>query len=291
MKYLFVRDAKMSLASQLLKHLVIHELGGVSWNESTATRDANGKPCYVPNNGRGNPLEFNVSHQAGLVPLVASASPAVEVGIDVVCVNERLDNDTLCKGGFFAWVDMHASVFSQSEVDYMKYDVETLSLPIVIDVEGNGKNAIANCQKRDEAVSWTSNSGVFQKLDANVIIDAKLRRFFAFWGLREAYIKMTGEALVAPWLQELEFRRFKVPMANKSAPLDDSDLLLGEITTEFDIYFKGERVENVTMELRALGCNYMVATAARNKDGRIVHRNFPGFLNLTLNDIIARSGL
>ena len=108
--------------------------------------------------------------------------------------------------------------------------------------------------------------------------------------LREAYIKMTGEALLAPWLGDLEFRKFKVPAANEEASIDDSDLLLGETTSEFEIYFKGEHVENVTIELRALGRNYMVGTAARNKDGDVVMRKFPGFVNLTLDDIVARTG-
>ena len=188
----------MSLASHLLKHLVIHELGSVPWALSTVSRDGNGKPCFSPSNGMGTPLEFNVSHQAGLVPLVASASPEVEVGIDVVCVNERSDDATILKDGLFAWIDMHAEVFSRHEVHYMKYDAENLSLPIKIDAEGNSKDVIAKCQRRDEQVFWTTSSGTLQELNADVIIDAKLRRFYAFWCLREAYIKMTGEALLAP---------------------------------------------------------------------------------------------
>ncbi|KFY00114.1 hypothetical protein O988_03513 [Pseudogymnoascus sp. VKM F-3808] len=290
LNYWFIRDAKMSLASHLLKHLVIHELGSVPWEQSTISRDANKKPCFSPSNGMGKPLEFNVSHQAGLVPLVACAGHTVEVGIDVVCVNERSDNAIISKDGLFAWIDMHAEVFSRAEVQYMKYDVESLTLPIEIDVEEKGRDAIARCQLREETVSWTTSSGAPRELDANVIIDAKLRRFYAFWCLREAYVKMTGEALLAPWLGDLEFRKFKVPAANEKAALDDSDLLLGETTTEFHIYFQGKRVKNVTMELRALGRNYMVGTAARNKDGEAGLRKFPGFVNLTLNDIVARTG-
>ncbi|OBT61277.1 hypothetical protein VE03_09373 [Pseudogymnoascus sp. 23342-1-I1] len=290
LKYYFVRDAKMSLASQLVKHLVIHELGSVPWALSTISRDENGKPCFYPSNGVGKTLEFNVSHQAGLVPLIACPSPAVEVGIDVVCVNERSDNATIRKDGLFAWIDMHAEVFSRQEIHYMKYDTENLSLPMQIDIGGKAKDAIANCQRRDELASYSTSSGVLQELDTDMIIDAKLRRFYAFWCLREAYVKMTGEALLAPWLQDLEFRKFKVPAANKEAALDDSDLLLGEITTEFEIYFKGKHVENVTIELRALGHNYMVGTAVRNKDGKVTLRKFPGFTSLTLDDIVARTG-
>ncbi|KAL5353721.1 hypothetical protein ACLOAV_001762 [Pseudogymnoascus australis] len=290
LKYYFVRDAKMSLASHLLKHLVIRELGSVPWALSTVSRDENGKPCFYPSNGVGKTLDFNVSHQAGLVPLIACGSPDVEVGIDVVCVNERGDNSTIRKDGLFAWIDMHADVFSRQEVHYMKYDTENLSLPMKIDMGGEAQDAIANCQRRDEPALWTTSSSAHGELDADMIIEAKLRRFYAFWCLREAYIKMTGEALLAPWLQDLEFRKFKVPEANAKAALDDSDLLLGETTTEFEIYFKGEHVENVTMELRALGRNYMVGTAVRNKNGKVRLRNFPGFTNLALNDIVARTG-
>lgn len=291
LKYWFVRDAKMSLTSHLLKHLAIHELGGVPWALSTISRDQNGKPCFSPSNGAGKVLEFNVSHQAGLVPLIACASPEVEVGIDVVCVNERSDNATIRKNGLFEWIDMHAEVFSRYEVRYMKYDTESLPLPssLQIDLEGRANDAIANCQRLDGLVSWTTSDGALQELNANVIIDAKLRRFYAFWCLREAYVKMTGEALLAPWLGDLEFRKFKVPAANKDAALDDSDLLLGEITTEFEIYFKGEQVENVTMELRALGRNYMVGTAVRNKNGELALRKLPDFVNLSLDDIFVRA--
>ncbi|KFY34954.1 hypothetical protein V494_06329 [Pseudogymnoascus sp. VKM F-4513 (FW-928)] len=291
LKYWFVRDAKMSLVSHLLKHLAIHELGSVPWALSTVSRDGHGKPCFYPSNGVGKALEFNVSHQAGLVPLVACASTEVEVGIDVVCVNERSDNATIRKDGLFAWIDMHADVFSRHEVHYMKYDVEnlSLSLPEQIEVTEKAQDAIANCQRRGEPIFWVTSSGTPQEVDTDVVVEAKLRRFFAYWCLREAYIKMTGEALLAPWLGDLEFRKVKVPKANKEAALDDSDLLLGDVTTEFEVYFKGERVENVTMELRALGRNYMVGTCVRNKDGEFAQQKFPGFVNLTLDDIVARA--
>lgn len=279
----------MSLASHLLKHLVLTELGGVPWDLSLVTRDSNGKPGFSPSNGLGRPVEFNVSHQAGLVPLIACASRDVEVGIDVVCVNERSDNRTIQEEGFSAWIDLHADVFAPSEVHYMKFDSENLSLPIDIDAQRYGRYAISNCQRRDVKVLWTNDAGDVQELDANVIIDAKLRRFYAFWCLREAYIKMTGEALLAPWLRKLEFRQFKVPKANIHSPLDDSDLHVGEITTEFDIYFNGNRVENVNMELRALGCNYMVASAIRSKDGKAAMRSFPGFSTLSVEEILNRT--
>ena len=43
------------------------------------------------------------------------------------------------------------------------------------------------------------------------MISMKLRRFYAYWGLKEAYIKMVGEGLLASWLRELEFLGVHAP--------------------------------------------------------------------------------
>jgi len=48
------------------------------------------------------------------------------------------------------------------------------------------------------------------------LIASKLRNFYAHWCLKEAYIKMTGEALLAPWLRDLEFRNVRPPAAASS---------------------------------------------------------------------------
>lgn len=91
---------------------------------------------------------------------------------------------------------------------------------------------------------------------------------------------MTGEALLADWLQRLEFRRFEVPATLGNT--DDSALLLGEVVTEFEIYFKGKKVQDVIMELRAFGQNYMMASAIRPRNGAIGELAFPGFTSLDL---------
>ena len=70
LRYLFVRDAKMSLASHLLKHYVVSKFCGVPWWESKITRNSKTKPVYVDTATGKSPVEFNVTHQAGLVALV-----------------------------------------------------------------------------------------------------------------------------------------------------------------------------------------------------------------------------
>jgi len=273
LRYYHVKDAKMSLASHLLKHLAVVKLCNVSWQESTISRDSHGKPCYLPSSGKT--IDFNVSHQAGLVSLIAGPG---EVGTDIVCVNERNELAIIEEEGFFHWVDIHSDMFSPEEVRSMKFDVDHLNLDL--SPPGYGRDAVSRCQHRHKQLSWNT-SGKIETMDSNIVVAAKLRRFFAIWCLREAYVKMTGEALVAEWLQKLEFRNFRAPYPSSQQDEAVFDLTPGEAVTRFEIYLGHKRIEDVAMELRALGQNYMVASAAKVKDlaaaGKVI---FPGYEEL-----------
>ncbi|KAJ2984452.1 hypothetical protein NUW58_g6050 [Xylaria curta] len=92
LKYYFIADAKMALASHLLKHWVVSKYCGVPWWETKLSADKNGKPISKDSAGR-QPVVFNVSHQAGLVALVAAHgydatnggdSSKVNIGVDIV---------------------------------------------------------------------------------------------------------------------------------------------------------------------------------------------------------------
>lgn len=242
LKYFHVRDAKVALASQLLKHLVVarcgHTDGGapVPWRKTVLARDAHGKPVYYSggdgDNGKPQPVVFNVSHQAGLVVLVAAYGGddpgGIDVGIDVVSPTERrardllmiADDDALSRSSCWPqFVDMHADVLSRGEVHYLE-----------------------NLATRDS--------------------DERLRAFYALWCLREAYVKMTGEALLAKWLGELEFKAFQFPKA--PSPEKDS-LHQGDMVTVYDIRFRGAPVgDKVNVCLRSVGADYMVCTAVRS---------------------------
>jgi 4'-phosphopantetheinyl transferase len=275
LKYYHVKDAKMSLASHLLKHLVITKYGGVPWSKSIISRDANGKPKWDPAGlGLKDPVKigFNVSHQAGLVSLIAviGGDGNVEVGTDVVCANERLAHDYrhIEKDGFFDWVGMHGDVFAESEVSFMKLGPVELDLEPGMKLMGYGNNVLSRCQWRNQklevkVVTEEERSERVIIIDSNVVIDKKLRRFYAMWCLREAYVKMTGEALLAPWLKELEISEVRVPVAKRDI-CDPLSLEEGEVVKEFRIIFKGRLVTNVQMELSALGTDYMVASSARS---------------------------
>lgn len=219
----------MSLASHLLKHLIITKCN-IPWSRSTVSRDPNGKPCFKPTDGADHVIfDFNVSHQAGVVSLIAAVGiKGAQVGTDVVCVNERLQQDYahISKYGFADWVDVHADVLADSEVEFMK-----------------------SAPPED------------RKLGAKTMIEKQLRRFYAIWCLREAYVKMTGEALLAPWLKELEILDVQSPVAKEG--IDASSLEEGEVVRQFANYFQGKAVTDVKTELTALGSHYMIVGSIR----------------------------
>ncbi|KAH8667445.1 hypothetical protein BGZ60DRAFT_377398 [Tricladium varicosporioides] len=274
LKFFHVRDAKMKLASYLLKHLVITKYCNVSWSESTISLGTNGKPCFIPSSNCQSHvnIDFNVSHQAGIVSLIAAIGfeGNVDVGSDVVCADERLSKDyeNIEKDGFFEWVDMHADVFADSECSFMK--LGSLSEKEVglegVKISGFGRDALSRCQRRNTKVhvKVTKEDGTEARveIDSNMAIDAKLRRFYAMWCLRETYVKMTGEALLASWLKELEILDVQTPAA-KELIQDSASLEKGDTAQNFRIVFKNRPVTDVTMELSALGLAYMVGGAVR----------------------------
>ncbi|KAI9670045.1 MAG: hypothetical protein M1817_004525 [Caeruleum heppii] len=244
------RDRRMSLASHILKRLAIshytHEpLSRITISPSPVTK----KPVHIPSNtNTQSPIPFNVSHQADLVAVIATSDPQLEVGIDVVCVNERSDHRISTRAKWLEWVDIYAEVFSAGEIAEMKAVVPAASSFTTT----NGMELGGDTETRD------------------VLAEAK-RLFYAFWCLKEAYIKMTGEALLAPWLRELEFRNvrpprpsssFNPPKSSNTTPHRDQ---CGEVAEDIEIYLRGEPVRDVRMELQAWEEEYMVGTAVKRK--------------------------
>jgi 4'-phosphopantetheinyl transferase len=235
LRYFQLNDAKMSLASHLLKRYVISRYADVPWDEATATRNEKGKPIYLASDGR-EPLAFNVSHQAGMLALAAVAgyeggNGKVDVGVDVVSPTERRERDLKMieedgrgneKQGWIRFVKLHEEVFADDEADYLKSDA---LLEGWKDGEGNG--------------------------DA---LDYRLRCFYTLWCLREAYIKMTGDALLAEWLKSLSFEQFRPPQGAMG------------LVEHFDIWFKLKKVKDARMRLKGMGKDYMVGTAVRTPD-------------------------
>lgn len=271
LKYYFVADAKMALTSHLLKHWVVSKYCGVPWRETRLSADKNGKPVYKDAAGR-QPVVFNVSHQAGLVALVAAHgydaanggdSSGVDIGVDIVCVSERArrDQQMIRTEGWAKFVDMHAEVFGRTEAAYLKTGLASAA---------EGPPAYAALRTEDERR------------------DYKLRAFYTLWCLREAYVKMTGEALLAEWLGDLVFRGFAPPAPGEAfaQSRDDSP---GQVVRKLDVVFKGAKVDDANICIRALGPDYMTCTAARTpkrKEDALGWELGP-FEFLTMDEIVA----
>ncbi|KAL4958589.1 hypothetical protein BDW69DRAFT_153905 [Aspergillus filifer] len=257
-KFYHLKDRHMSLASNLLKYFFIHRTARVPWSEIVISRtpDPHRRPFYIHpktriEGGGGEVvevepinIEFNVSHQASMAALAgtiippASATEQVqaeakakakpEVGIDITCVNERVgrNNEARTLDSLREYIDIFAEVFSAKEIAAMK-----------------------------------ALHGVPCSISSQDVVDYGYRLFFTYWALKEAYIKMTGEALLAPWLRELEF-------GNVVAPAKESgEGVFGEPYKGVKTTLRGDVMDDVRVEVVALEDDYLFATAARG--GRI----------------------
>ncbi|KAL5324823.1 hypothetical protein ACEPPN_005941 [Leptodophora sp. 'Broadleaf-Isolate-01'] len=301
LRYHHIRDAKTKLASHLLKHFVITKYGNVAWSQSNISRGEKGKPFFKspnPNQDGAVPsdpisrLDFNVSHQAGIVSLIAAINfpTKIDVGTDVVCVDERqkMDHAYIDREGFFAWVDMHADVFAEAELSEMKLKPVPVDLRVRgATLAGYGMDAISRCQRRGQVLSvkaFGRDGGDFEvRVQSDKVIEGKVRRFYAFWCLREGFVKMTGEAFAAPWLKELEILGVDAP-ALGVVEGEGNDLREGEVKTEFSVALKGKRVTDVKMELAALGDQYMIAGTVRVPSGQSIELG--KWVELDLKDIL-----
>lgn len=110
---------------------------------------------------------------------------------------------------------------------------------------------------------------VFSRADLAAIkaaegtLDEKIRTFYAFWALKEAYVKLEGEALLADWLQETEFRNVRVPPPESKEEDSNGANAAGAI----EVWFCGKKQDDVEMFLAPFEHNYLIATAAKKPPG------------------------
>lgn len=154
--------------------------------------------------------------------------------------------------GLADFVDIFAEVFSPRELNTIK------QIPM---------ESRSNPEKLQEAIK------------------SRVRLFYAYWALKEAYIKMTGEALLAPWLRELEFTNVVAPepvVSSTSATSSSSSSPWSKPYKGVQTWLYGKKVEDVRIELVAFEKDYLVATAARG--GRFGARAIHSNNNTTTND-------
>ena len=214
------------MGSYLLKYFAISKLSNIPWTNVNIGKDSRGKPVHIPSSPQHTlkkPVEFNVSHHGGLVAIIAGHD--CEVGIDLVCIAENETENEIKKDGFEEWLKTYNKVFSSQDLGAM-----------------------------------TSNRGLLiQKNEPGALIHAKIRRFFAYWALKEALVKMTGEALLADWLKETEFTSVKVPEAS----IGDSHHPWGESVDDIGIKINKINHLNPKMTLTAFEQSCMIATCIR----------------------------
>lgn len=267
-KKYFIQDARMSLASALLKRLYVCKTLNIPWSQIRFGRKGdskNGKPCCILPSGDVAPIEFNISHQAGLVALVGCTAPGIEVGVDIVCVNERNDYRTIDAEGFEAWVDIYRDIFSAEESWDMKYNADRFKLLDGTEVRPEQLGRHDRCTVRDSDITIQLPTGETRTFSSELLIDAKLRRFYTFWCYKEAYIKLTGEALLAKWIAQLEFKNVRAPEAGTVARCSTHGTW-GERVADAEVWFKGKKLEDVMLEIQAFEEKYMISVAARPKD-------------------------
>ncbi|PPJ52264.1 hypothetical protein CBER1_10587 [Cercospora berteroae] len=308
---MFAQDAKMSLGSALLKRLFISQALDIPWSEVKLARKGDakhGKPCAVDDAGRPmEGIDFNVSHQAGLVALIGwngkkrhkytpsgsiegyishgtTFSTNVMVGVDIVCVNERDDYRTIDQEGLDGWVDIYDFVFSDEERWTMKYDVDYVTLldgtHLTRDELGRHDREI----KRNKQITLTTPAGKRVTFNSDLLVDAKLRRFYTFFCYKEAYIKLAGEALLAPWLKQLEFFNVRSPKPGMPARCSTHGQW-GEEVDDVEVHMNGQEVTDVRMKIQSYEESFMVSTAIQ---GEIQGLKVPGFTKLDLkSDVLS----
>lgn len=255
----------MSLASALLKRLFVSKALGIPWKDIRFGRKRDpkhGKPCALLPDGTPAPIEFNISHQAGLVALAGCKTNEVELGVDIVCVNERNDYRMIDSEGFDGWVDVYQEIFSQEESWDMKYNTDPFKLLDGTEVEQDHLGRYDRCCSRNKDLVATLPSGEKRKFSSDLLIDAKLRRFYTFWCFKEAYIKLDGEALLAKWISELEFKNVRAPKAGTVARCSTLGTW-GERVGDTEVWFRRNRLEDVRVEIQAFEEDFMISVAVK----------------------------
>ncbi|KAL1303902.1 hypothetical protein AAFC00_000356 [Neodothiora populina] len=274
LRKMFIADARMSLGSALLKRLFISRSLGIPWKQVKIARKGDpthGKPAALSPDGSFAPIDFNVSHQAGLVALVGcrtgqareqTTDGLTQVGVDIVCVNERDDYRTIDQEGFDGWIDIYEEVFSEEERWDMKFKIDSLTLLDGRTLTGEQIGRNDRCVHRHRDLTVRLPSGQTETFTSDILIDAKLRRFYTFFCYKEAYIKLAGEALLAPWLKQLEFHNVKSPEPGTVARCSTHGVW-GEKVDDVEVSLHGKTVSDVRMSIQAFEESFMIATAVR----------------------------
>lgn len=271
---------------------------GSGWDGCGGRRQGEGEGEGLDGGSEGGSggVEFNVSHQGSLVvlagtgfelPSSSSSSSSggqqhqrhqqwqkPQIGIDITCVDEldprgnRKHADLTTLSSVIEFVDIFAEVFSVWELETIKHRARRGRQSQCQRQRGNQGEKEKEKEMQKKNGDGDENENEYEKEED--AIESTLRLFYTYWALKEAYIKMTGEALLAPWLRELEFRNVQAPekgrIRRRRASHDDDDGDGDEWGTPYtatEIWLYGKRVQDVRIEVVGFEEDYLVATAAR----------------------------
>ena len=121
-------------------------------------------------------------------------------------------------------------------------------------------------------------------LEAEIPDPIKFKHFYMLWAQKEAYIKMTGDALMAQWLQQLEFTSQEPPGAGLLPQKSSGTTWNWGDTVTSGVILHGKPVEGVRIEIDQLGSDYMVATAINDPQA------LPSFEGVKLDESLLTIG-
>jgi 4'-phosphopantetheinyl transferase len=303
-KYHF-SDACMSLGSALLKRAYIVKCTGLEWSRINLGRrldDPLGKPCWIQaDDGLQWPIiDFNVSHQRGIVVFVGACTrvergaikpPEVEIAVDVVSPNERNDMAIIAGSNFADFVSTFEYVLSEEESFALTYSLPTDGSIQLLSGEEISNQSLGRFDRTTECgqtFTMKLDQGRSASLPSEIIIEEKLRNFYATFSLKEAYTKLGGLGLTAPWIKQLEFMGTRAP---QKGGVRRCNILgtWGEVIKgdKIEMRMHGELVHDVVREQQALEEDYIITTML--KPARALDEaGFPAWINVHLDEILPR---
>jgi len=207
---------------------------------------------------------------------MCSVSPA---GTDTVSMGIGIDSE-----GFEGWVDMYTEIFSEEESWDMKYSVDAFKLldGTVVTPAEIGRHD--RCCTRNRQLTVRLADGQARTFSSDLLIDAKLRRFYTFWCYKEAFIKLSGEALLAKWLKDLEFKNVRAPTAGTVARCSTHGTW-GERVDDVEVWMHRRKLGDVKMEIQAFEEDFMIGVAVKPA-AKLPVSGFPAFESLSLQSIL-----
>jgi 4'-phosphopantetheinyl transferase len=288
----------MALGSALLKRAYIAKCTGLQWSQIHFGRkiDAKlGKPYWIAPDGTNKwpQIDFNVSHQRGLVTLIGVCSQhddeEIEVAVDVVSPNERNDMSSIAGSDFSDFVSTFEHVLSEDEKFSITYKLPSkgsfrlLSGQEVRNEQVGRLDRTIECGK---SLSVTLEDGNKVEFPSDLIIEEKLRNFYATFSLKEAYTKLGGWGLSAEWIKDCIFMDVKAPA---KGGVRRCNILgtWGEKIKEDDIDFQleGQDVKDVVIEQQSLEEDYIITTTLKPYQ-RSTDHDLPDWVTLHVEDLV-----